>query len=48
MWSGILSIPNFSDKNRLSLEFKIRNLFSCLIDADRLDTEEFYDEDKVK
>jgi len=36
-----------SDKPGFSLSFFVRMLFSCLVDADFLDTEQFYSEDKT-
>jgi CRISPR-associated endonuclease/helicase Cas3 len=41
-------LPAERPRNEVDLAFWIRLLFSCLVDADFLDTEEFYDIDKSK
>ena len=44
--SGGISLPDFALKDNLSAEFFVRFLFSCLVDADFLDTEAHFHPDR--
>lgn len=43
--NGNSCFPEFCQESRFSMAFFIRMLYSCLVDADYLDTEEFMDQD---
>lgn len=45
--SSQVSFPKFCKENKFSLSFFTRMIFSCLVDADYLDTEAFMEKDRV-